>query len=94
METGSVFNISSAPYTTWLPNSIDTRTPTPTGATYQGRSGNAASTATATGSRSAGETGSAKGGAGRVVDVGSGRDWLLWGSMGGAILVGGVAMFV
>ena len=85
LSTAGSFNISAAPFTTFLPNTINTNAPTSTagGDSYGGgpgatTTGNSAATATAT-----------KGGAGKIaVD---GRGWLGMSSLMGVVVLGAAA---
>jgi transforming growth factor-beta-induced protein len=88
LSTGGAYNISSAPFTTFLPNTINTNKPTAGTATYRG--GN---TATTTRSSSASTGSSGKSGSSRV-QISKDRDWLLVWSMFGGIMVGAAAIFI
>ena len=92
LETGSRFNVSSAPYTTWLPNTVNTEKAVQTAATYSAGNGANGGKSTTTGSGSARQTGSGKSGAGRVrggLERSERREgFLFWGSVVGAMVVG------
>ncbi|KAH6674435.1 FAS1 domain-containing protein [Halenospora varia] len=85
LSTGANFNISAAPFTTWLPNTIDTRRPTAT-AGYTGNG--AAGTTSYTGSSSA-ATGTKKSAGVRVAPVTSEKSsWVVITSLVGVLMMG------
>lgn len=90
LSTAANFNISQAPFTTFLPNSINTEKPTQATVSNKVGSGNGATT---TGSSSASSTGSGKSGSGRL-QIPKGHDWVLLGSIVGAGMIGVAAILV
>lgn len=90
LSTAASYNISQAPFTTFLPNSINTEKPTQATVSNKVGSGNGATT---TGSSSASSTGAGKSGVGRVQVV-RGWNWAVFGSMIGAGMIGAVAVLV